>query len=429
MLSKWQWLWRQLSHTLWIRVALFALLGVLGAAFAGVVQYLVAAYAPESLPALLDASAVGPILNIIASSMLAVTTFSLSVMVSAYSGATTNVTPRATTLLLADTTSQNVLGTFIGSFLFALVGIIALNTESYNATGRLVLFTLTLIVIIVIVMTLIRWFQHLIHFGRMADTCERVEQAALGALAERCENPTLGARPWLADQPLPESAQLVCGNVTGYIQHLDTHLLNRLAVDHDVQVFVQHIPGAFVYPHTPLLQLAAANTDSEPLAADTLAKFSDAFRIGDCRSFEQDPRFGLIVLSEIASRALSPAVNDPGTAIDIIGRGVRLLQRFAGAELPTRADQVAAPQVWVKPLAAQDLCDDFFAPIIRDGANLFEVQIRVSKALRALHQLPNSELREALLRQQARVTAIAESWGDSDQREALQQTSIDRAAP
>jgi uncharacterized membrane protein len=47
------------------------------------------------------------------------------------------------------------------------------------------------------------------------------------------------------------------------------------------------------------------------------------------RSFAQDPRFCLSVMAEIACRALSPAVNDPGTAIDVIGRGVRILSAYA----------------------------------------------------------------------------------------------------
>jgi uncharacterized membrane protein len=48
------------------------------------------------------------------------------------------------------------------------------------------------------------------------------------------------------------------------------------------------------------------------------------------RYFDEDPRFGLITLSEIASRALSPAVNDPGTAIQIISSYVRLFSLWAG---------------------------------------------------------------------------------------------------
>jgi uncharacterized membrane protein len=55
----------------------------------------------------------------------------------------------------------------------------------------------------------------------------------------------------------------------------------------------------------------------------------EAFVIGNMRYFHEDPRFGLITLSEIASRAYIPAVNDPGTAIQIISSHVRLFSLWA----------------------------------------------------------------------------------------------------
>ena len=99
--------------------------------------------------------------------MLAVTTFSLSTMVSAYSAATSNVTPRATKLLMEDSTTQNVLATFVGSFLFSLVGIIALSTGAYGDGGRVVLFASRSCVIGLIVVTLLRWIDHLSRLGRV----------------------------------------------------------------------------------------------------------------------------------------------------------------------------------------------------------------------------------------------------------------------
>src|SRR3546814_6046328 len=75
----------------------------------------------------------------------------------------------------------------------------------------------------------------------------------------------------------------------------------------------------------PLVHIARASQEAldgdDPLASKVLACVS----IGVRRTFEHDPRFGLSVLSEIASRALSSAVNDSGTAIDVLGRGVRSL--------------------------------------------------------------------------------------------------------
>ncbi|MCY2449393.1 DUF2254 domain-containing protein, partial [Klebsiella pneumoniae] len=93
--------------------------------------------------------------------------FSLSIMVTAYGSATTNVTPRATRLVVEDVTTQNVLATFIGSFLFSLVGIIALSMGAYGERGRVILFIVTLVVIALILITLLRWIQHLTSLGRV----------------------------------------------------------------------------------------------------------------------------------------------------------------------------------------------------------------------------------------------------------------------
>ena len=94
MISKWQWLLAQLTRTLWIRATLYVVLALAAALLAVLIERLL----PGPLPIDIGADAVDRILDILASSMLAVTTFSLSVMVAAYSTATTNVTPRATRL-------------------------------------------------------------------------------------------------------------------------------------------------------------------------------------------------------------------------------------------------------------------------------------------------------------------------------------------
>jgi uncharacterized membrane protein len=93
------------------------------------------------------------------------------------------------------------------------------------------------------------------------------------------------------------------------------------------------------------------------------------------------------VLSEIASRALSPAVNDPGTAIDVIGRGVRSLTAWGMPEFLDTKHANSCDQVFLHGLNVDDLFDDFFAPIARDGAALIEVDLRFLKALISLAQV------------------------------------------
>ena len=153
MISKWQWLLAQLSRTLWVRASLYVVFSIGAALLAVLVERML----PGPLPIDIGADAVERILDILASSMLAVTTFSLSVMVAAYSSATSEVTPRATRLLMQDTTTQNVLGTFIGSFLYSLVGLIALSTQVYGESGRVLMFGMTMLVVALIVITMLRW--------------------------------------------------------------------------------------------------------------------------------------------------------------------------------------------------------------------------------------------------------------------------------
>lgn len=113
MISRWKWILKQTVKKLWFRATLFAIVAIITA----LLSILFKSMIPESVSVKVGAEAVDNILNILASSMLAVTTFSLSIMVTAYGSATTNVTPRATRLVVEDVTTQNVLATFIGSFL------------------------------------------------------------------------------------------------------------------------------------------------------------------------------------------------------------------------------------------------------------------------------------------------------------------------
>ena len=122
---------------------------------------------------------------------------------------------------------------------------------------------------------------------------------------------------------------------------------------------------------------------------------SGAFTIGDARSYEQDPRFGLIVLAEVASRALSPGVNDPGTAIDVIGTAVRLLHEWCRPVEDDEEGKIEYPRIFVPQLNERHLIEDIFTPIARDGAALAEVGIRLQKALRAVAAMPSQDLRVA----------------------------------
>ncbi|MTI62856.1 DUF2254 domain-containing protein [Methylophaga sp.] len=378
MFSKWQWLLTQLGRKLWLRSALFALLAI----FTALIAIPVELFIKEPFPFSIGAESVGDILNILASSMLAVTTFSLSVMVSAYTAASSSATPRATKLVRQDSTTQNVLATFIGSFLFSLVGIIALSTDLYGENGRLILFAVTIAVVVIIVVTMLRWIEHLSKLGRLGETTDRVEDAASQAIQQRVDYPCLGARRLDWDHLPDYFDQQIYPVKTGYVQHIDISKLNHYGEFYKGEISVLTEPGQFIHPAE-----AIACFDGE-LTEDIENDIRAAFTVGNERSFDQDPRFGLSVLAEIASRALSPAVNDPGTAIDIISRAVRLLLPWREhASLEDDNEKIVYPHVRISEIQLDDLFEDVFMPIARDGAGLVEIQLRLQKSLLALKRL------------------------------------------
>jgi uncharacterized membrane protein len=356
---------------IWFRAVVISVLSIALAVLVGVLSPLL----PYEFNGEMGQDSVGTILEIMASSMLTVTTFSLTAMVSAYSSATQLATPRATQLMISDPTSQNALSTFIGAFLFSIVGIIGLQTGVYGAEGRIILFGATVLIVAWVVGTLLRWIAHITAFGRMSDVIDRVEKAAAQAMADFADEPYLGGRPAV---PIPAGATAVTDERTGYVTHIDVAALGRVAEQQGVTIHVVALPGTMIHPARDLARIEGAVDD------DMRKALVAAFTIERHRSFDQDPRLGLIALSEIASRALAPATNDPGTAIEVLNALLRVLLKLPVDE-PDAAETAERPRIHIARPEIDDMLTDAFRPILREGGAETEVTMRLTSTLAALH--------------------------------------------
>jgi uncharacterized membrane protein len=389
----WRTLVKRLPERMWFRLVIFtvAAMAVVGLAWAA------GPVLPSTLTFDFGQDAALRILQILATSMLAVTTFSLTAMISAYAAAAQGTTPRATQLLVADRTSQNALSTFLGTFVFAIVGIVALSTDSLTEQGRAVLFLGTLAVIGLVVITLLQWIHHLTGFGRMPDVIDRVEHAATVTTRAYAQDPHLGG---VAPVAVSDDAKRVLSERVGYVTGVDMGRLQRVADASEVAVHVDALPGSFVGQGTALVRVVGA------LDEEVAAGLRGAFRLEKHRTYEQDPRLGLIALAEIGSRALSPAVNDPGTAIVVLGAVERVMTELLTCEPDGGGPRF--PRVHVPTVALGDLIEDAFRPLARDGAGLVEVGLRVQRVLGDLVRVAGGEReREILFAASARACGRA----------------------
>ncbi|PSF11447.1 DUF2254 domain-containing protein [Marinobacter shengliensis] len=316
------------------------------------------------------------LLSVMASSMLVIATFAVGSMVAAYASASTGATPRSIPLVIGDDVTQNALSAFIGAFIFSIVALVATQNDLFGPAGLFSIFTLTLLVFAIVVITFVRWVDRIARLGRVVNTIAQVEKAAFEALNQRRLSPTLGALTAPQQQENMQGAPVCAGSV-GYIQYIDVKALQSHAETLDCQVLVTTLPGAFVNVGIPLA-LVEGDGIFEP------ETFASAFTISANRAFEEDPRFGLLALSEIADKALSPGINDPGTAINVIGAMVRLFTLWQSQPEKNEMTKIIYDRVLVPTLSTDDLFDDAFTAIARDGAGFVEVAIRLQRAFRAL---------------------------------------------
>lgn len=361
----------------WLRCALFSAFGVL----AVVLSTVLGPRIPQDVALKLGSDSIDSLLNILASSMLTVAIFSASTMVSSFSAVANSATPRASQLLIEDTTIQNTLAAFIGAFLYSVIALVGLHAHVYGDGGRLVLFGFTLAILLFVVIVLLRWIDYLSVLGRLGETIRRVESATIKAMDQRLDKPFLGGRRQSEGE---RGAVEVMAPVTGYVQHVSMDLLQARAEKNDLSLHLHVLPGAFVEQGLPVVSCSAEIDD------DTRKAIADAVLIASSRTFDHDPRFGLVVMGEIAARSLSAAVNDPGTCTDVMVTAVKVLRHWSdgrGRRESERDVEVDFDRVSAPLLREAGMIEDVFAPIARYGAPAVEIGVTLQRALRSLERL------------------------------------------
>ena len=386
-------LWK-LSRLIWIRAGLISLLAIVAAAASPVISPLL----PLRLAASIDAPALRDLLNILSASMLAVTTFSLTLMATTHLSAAQNATPRVHRLLREDGSTQIVLATFMGAFVYALVTTVLLNLRIHDKSDFGTVYLFTVFVIALVIVAILRWIQDLTTLGSLDRTVGRVEAAARKAFDARRKEPHYGGRSIRPGTPLPDGARPLPAPGFGYVQHIDTTALIDRQDKHGGGIRLIALPGDWMNPNDELAHVWGG------LAALPDADLVGAFVLGQQRTFADDPAYGLIVLSEIASRALSPGINDPRTAEDVT---LRMLRLIAGS-VPETPPDITHPWLEVPSGDWTQLLRQAFDPIARDGRAFVEVQMRLQKCLATLARHPDLSIAAAARDVSRRALAYAE---------------------
>jgi len=173
---------------------------------------------------------------------------------------------------------------------------------------------------------------------------------------------------------------------SGTIQAIDTQGLTRFARDYRCLLVFRHCVGDFVPVGAAILEVHG--TEPPFAARDRLARM---IALGVERTIEQDPGFAIRVMVDVATRALSPAVNDPTTAVQVLDYlGEMLLMIGTAPAAPGTAPSDLLTTGVIMPVRAWP---DFLSLGVTEIREYGATSIQVARRLRALLQ----ELREQVL--------------------------------
>jgi uncharacterized membrane protein len=200
----------------------------------------------------------------------------------------------------------------------------------------------------------------------------------------------------------------------GAIQAIDGESLVGWAREHDCLAVLAHGIGDFVPLEAVLINVYGTDIRVDRRAAERLA---DMVALGDERTIEQDPAFAIRILVDIANRALSAAVNDPTTAVqvlDYLGESLRLIGTTELSVL--RAPEAGRPRRGVVVPARS--WEDYLALTVTEireyGSGGVQIMRRLRAMLLELLDEVRAEYTPALREELARLDAtVARAFGDS----------------
>ncbi len=255
------------------------------------------------------------ILTSVAGGLISAVTLLLSLALVAVQLGSSQFSPRTLSNWLGDRVLQVSIGLVLGTIIYCLVVLQALgNFQVTEADGPHRAATVAVLLTIVSLIAVVRSVDHLAKSLRIGAVAQTIQQETL-SLIDRTSLLAMSSAPAVPTTVAVDGStgHVIEATQSGWVQQIDSDaLFESCQAGDEIEVLVQ--VGAFVVNGSPI----AVRTPPRYSSTNTSDQVVAAFALGPSRTMQEDVGFGLLRLSDIAIRALSPGVNDPNTAIDVL---------------------------------------------------------------------------------------------------------------
>lgn len=329
------------------------------------------------------------VLSAIAGSLITVTALTFSLTVLTLQLASSQFSPRLLRTFSRDRFVHVTLAIFLSTFTFALAVLRSVRTGGDNDDDAFVprvSVSLALLLTLASVFALVFFLAHLAREIRVETMLVNVHKEARGTVDRLLPERFEAALPPLPDPP--EQTRLLVAPRSGFLTYVDEPALLEAAVATDAVLHVELLPGSSLVAGSPLgrawsLDRSAVSKD----VGDRLQEAIDAsISSGTERTATQDVAYGLRQLTDVATKALSPGINDPTTALHALGHSSALLCQAVRREHGPRVlhDEDGQVRVVLRRPGMDELLDLAIGQPRRYGAADPAVLGRLANLLREL---------------------------------------------
>jgi len=407
---------RNTQITVWLVPLLYAATALL---FGFTVPRLAHSYLPGFVSSISVNAAIG-IYSAVASGMIALTgiVFSLTFVMVQFSA--TAYSPRLVLWIARDAVISHAIGVFTATFLYALA---ALAWVDRGGTGRVPLLGIAVLAGLLIVSVFM--FIFLIErVGRLQVTRMLIFTGDQGRqitenLYPPLETPASSGSPHLA--PATCLMTILHRGHPRVVQAVDIRGMTEIAIKNDCIVDLLVSVGDAVLDSTPLLRVFFF------FSSPSEKSLRYAIELGGERTFEQDPKYAIRLLVDIAIKALSPAINDPTTAVQALDQIEDLLIRLGRRrlEIGDFRDTQGKLRLLIGFPAWEDFLRLAFDEIRLYGSTSVQVMRRMKALVAELIEVLPEERRPALQKWQERLRSTVER-SFSDEQDKLEASVEDR---
>lgn len=355
---------------------------VAGESLHGWVLLLFPAPGPETMRA---------VLGTIAGASLTVLSLVYSLTLVVFTLAAGNIGPRLLVRFTEDSTIQITAGALAATFFYSILILQRADTgiDPALATGVAIVWAvLSITLVIVFIHTVATRITIDEEIARIGVTLSRhIETLLSDATEGKVVEP-----PRIEEVRPTEPPTDVTSKRSGYVDAIDLDRLYRIACAENVFIEVKAVPGQFVVAGSPLFSVWGTLAGSRRTAA------RETFMIARSRTPEADLDFSILLMVEIAQRALSPGINDGFTAIAVIDHLSAAFSRILVRQVPSplRSDEEGRPRLWCRIVSVDRLLGTAFHPLRRDSLPNVTVALRLVAALERLAVVAHAGYGECL---------------------------------